>query len=253
MSKFVKILFWLLITVNVIFFAVMKSGLLGDGQDVIVLRPLHDEKIALATELPSASAESSVASAVIAASSAVATSAVVSSLDVVPLEIKAASAPVLAKANAVSCFEWGEFSGVELDRVTKSLHKLQLRDKLSQHDVEHSIGYWVYIPPLKDKAAVAQKLVQLKARGVTDYFVVQDSGEWFNAISLGVFKTQESAQSFLEGLRAKEVSTAHVGERAGKNKTTTFIINGLDESMSEKLIALQKNFSSIELKHVSCH
>lgn len=249
MSKILKILFWLLITVNVIFFAVMQSGLLGDGQDTIVLRPLHEEKIKLEAELQSAP----VASAVAAVSSVAATSTVVPTPVVAPVEIKAASAPVVAKANSASCFEWGEFSGVELEQVTKSLHKLQLRDKLSQRDVDHSIGYWVYIPPLKDKAAVTQKLVQLKARGVTDYFVVQDSGEWLNAISLGVFKTKESAQNFLEGLRAKEVATAQMGERAGKNKTTTFVINGLDAAMSTRLVALQKNFASIELKHVSCH
>jgi hypothetical protein len=248
MRKIVKILFWLLITVNVIFFAVMKSDLLDDGQDTVVLRPLHEEKITLEAESKSASA----ASAVVAASSVVATSAVVSPPDVAPVEVKAASAPVATKADKASCFEWGEFSGIELEQVTKSLHKLQLRDKLSQRDVDHSIGYWVYIPPLKDKTAVAQKLVQLKARGVTDYFVVQDSGEWLNAISLGVFKTKESAQNFLEGLRAKEVATAQMGERAGKNKTTTFVINGLDAVMSSKLVALQKNFASIELKHVSC-
>lgn len=249
MSKIVKILFWLLITVNVIFFAVMKSGVLGDGQEVIVLRPLHAEKITLGAELQGASA----VSAVIAASSVVATSAVASLPDVVPVEIKAASAPMVVTAAKLSCFEWGEFSGAELEQVAKSLHKLQLRDKLSQRDVDHSIGYWVYIPPMKDKAAVGQKLLQLKARGVTDYFVVQDSGEWLNAISLGVFKSKESAQNFLEGLRAKEVTSAQMGERAGKNKTTTFVINGLDAVLSTKLIALQKNFASIELKHVSCH
>ena len=81
MSKIVKILFWLLITVNVIFFAVMKSGVLGDGQEVIVLRPLHAEKITLGAELQGASA----VSAVIAASSVVATSAVASLPDVVPV------------------------------------------------------------------------------------------------------------------------------------------------------------------------
>jgi hypothetical protein len=96
-------------------------------------------------------------------------------------------------------------------------------------------------------------LAQLKARGVTDFFVVQEAGEWQNAISLGLFKTREAAQSFIEGLRKKGVTSAKMGERSSKNKTVIFIFDGLDVKMSTKLTALQKEFAVSELKSVSCH
>ncbi len=130
---------------------------------------------------------------------------------------------------------------------------LQLGDKLSQREVTHATGFWVYIAPLKDRAAVNGKLAQLKARGVTDYFVVQDAGPWLNAISLGVFKTRESAQNFLDGLRSKDIRTAQLGEKLSKNRAVVFMINGLDAPMSDKLTALQKDFATIELKRVPCH
>ncbi len=240
MIKIIKMLFWLLIAVNIALFAVMQTGVLEDRQTAQVLRPEHAEKITLM-----GGEQAQVASAVITplepllpASAPVAVSA-------------PAAAPVTVKAG--TCFEWGDFSDGDLDQAAKALKKLSLGEKLSQREIDRVIGFWVYIAPLKDKAAVSHKLAQLKERGVTDYFVVQEAGDWLNAISLGLFKSRESAQKFLEGLRNKGVSSAKMGERTGKSRATIFIINGLDEKTSVKLTALQKEFSGSELKIVSCH
>lgn len=225
-----KIFFWLLIAVNVILFAVMQTGVMDSSQVAQVPPPLHEEKITVAAQ-----------------------SAPVSITPLISAQPASApvSAPVAAKAS--TCFEWGEFSGAEVDQVAKSLKKLSLGDKLSQREIDRVIGYWVYIAPLKDRASVAQKVAQLKARGVTEYFVVQEAGEWLNAISLGLFKSREAAQHFLEGLRAKGVNSAKMGERSGKNRATVFVIDGLDAQMSAKLTELQKYFTGSELKIVSCH
>lgn len=235
-----KIFFWLLIAANVIFFAVMQSGVLDDGKVSPALQPLNAEKITLMVGVP---AQSSVANAQPV------------SAPVAAPALAFASAPVSAPVAglAASCYEWGEFSGPELDQATKALGKFSLGEKLSLREIDRVIGFWVYIAPLKDKAAVTQKVVQLKARGVTDYFVVQESGEWFNAISLGLFKSRESAQNFLQGLHNKGVNSAKIGERAGKSRATVFVLKGVDAQMSAKLIALQKNFAASELKSVSCH
>lgn len=221
-----KIFFWLLIAVNVIFFAIMKFGVVESGPMGADLVSINENKITLmedkqTTQLVSAS--------------------------------NSLAAPVASVPPAVNCFEWGEFSGADIDQVMTALKRLQLGDKLTQRNVDHAIGFWVYIAPLKDKSAVSQKIAQLKARGVTDYFVVQEAGEWFNAISLGLFKTRDAAQSFLEELRGKKVNSAQMGERSGKSKATILMINGLDVQMSEKLTALKKDFAASELKSVSCH
>src|SRR5574340_356650 len=149
--------------------------------------------------------------------------------------------------------EWGEFSGADLARATAALSKLQLGDKLSQRQVEYAIGYWVYIPPMKDKSAVNRKIAQLKARGIEEYFVVSDAGPWQNAISLGVFKTREAAQHFLDELqRTKDVRTAQLGERASQLKVTIFMLNGLDAKAAADLAAIHKDFAGSELKDTPC-
>lgn len=230
-----KALVWILLLGNVIFFAVMQWGglLAADEQAVQAQPPLHEEKIS-----------------------------VLSAPQGKPVAVLPTSAPVPAPVEApatlaakpdVSCMEWGEFSGDDLARATAALSTLQLGDKLSQRQVEYAIGYWVYIPPMKDKAAVNQKIAQLKARGIDEYFVVPDAGPWLNAISLGVFKTREAAQHFLDELRSsKGVRSAQIGERASKLKVTLFVLNGLDAKTGAELAKIQKDFAGSELKDISC-
>jgi len=232
-----KVLVWILLLGNMIFFAVMQWGglLAADEQAVQTQPPLHEEKISVL------SAPQGKPVAVLPA---------------------AAPAPVQAPVEApamptvrpdVSCMEWGEFSGADLTRATAALSALQLGDKLSQRQVEYAIGYWVYIPPMKDKAAVNQKIAQLKARGIDDYFVVPDAGPWLNAVSLGVFKTREAAQHFLDELRnSKGVRSAQIGERASKLKVTLFVLNGLDAKTGAELARIQKDFAGSELKDIPC-
>jgi hypothetical protein len=167
--------------------------------------------------------------------------------------IAAPHAPVTApKVAAKICMEWGEFSGTDLKRATQALNELKPGDHLAQRTVEYSSGYWVYIPPLKNKAAVNRKIEQLKALGVEDYYVVHEKPHWLNVISLGVFKTEEAAKSFLVSLKKKGVRTAKVGARKSKLKFTVFQLNQIDTELSAKLSKLQKEYENSELKAVAC-
>ena len=230
-----RVLFWILLLGNVILFAVMQWGgvLFGDGRAAQAQSPLREESILMMSTPQSMPDIAQSAPVHIAISGA-------------------ASAPVTAEPIKTVCMEWGDFSGEGFDRASKALADLQLESKLSQRQVEHTIGYWVYIPPLKNKVAANQKIAQLKARGVGEYFIVQDAGPWLNAISLGVFRTQEAAQNFLNELHAKDVRSAQIGERASKLKATIFVLNELDNETVNKLTAMQKDFAGSELKSVSC-
>lgn len=163
-----------------------------------------------------------------------------------------ASAVVHVQPKAPSCAEWGEFSGSDLARAQQSLATLKLGEGFTQRSVERNHGYWVYIPPLKKRSQVERKIAQLKERGVEDYFVVQEQGKWQNAISLGVFKSEEAAQKFLASLQAKDVRTAKIGERISKLRYIVFVMKNLDAGTVGKLNAMQKEFPDSELKVSAC-
>ena len=243
----------LLLLANLALFGWMRWGsmLTVDADAVTAQAPLNADKIKLlALQSVPASAPtpavsggpltlSPVASAPVVAASAPAVSAAV-----------AAAPPVAPKA--ANCAEWGEFSGDDLLRAEQALAALKLGDKLSQRSVEQDHGYWVYLPPMKKRAQIEKKIAQLKERGVKDYFVVQEKGRWLNAISLGVFKTEEAAQKYLAALQTQDVRSAKLGERKSKLKFTVFVMKGLDAGIVDKLNALQKGFPDSELKVSAC-
>jgi hypothetical protein len=259
-------LFWILLLANVILFAVMQRGGFGWGEQAVQPQPeLNGDMIRLlpATQAPPARPSHASPAQVPVVAPVSAPVPVKAPVPVVAQPEKVhTSSPSSRSANMTAsegsgpgklvCLEWGEFSGSDLTRATAALSGLQLAEKISKRQIERDIGYWVYIPPLKNKAAVSRKIGELKKLGVKEYFVVQVSGQWMNAISLGVFKTRDAAQNFLHELQTKGVHSAKVGERASKLKSTIFILNRIDAGTEAKLKAMQNDFAGSELTNVPC-
>ena len=238
--------FWLLLLANVILFALIQQGWVWREGPVVQAQPvLHEENVRLLDDTPVAPVPASRAPA------PVPPAVTHPSPSKPPLSV-ANAPPAESGANAQVCLEWGDFSGADLNRATTALSAMQLGNNLGKRQVDQVIRYWVYIPPLKSKAAAQKKVAQLKARGIEEYFILQDADPWRNAISLGVFKTEEAAQNFLDVLRAKDVRSARVGARAGKQKATIFILNSVSSATEARLTSLKKDFPGSELKNVPC-
>ena len=237
----------LLLLVNILLFAVMNWGgaLTVDTEIPAVQAEISPDKIRLLSEVAPAS---SVAVASVVVPTVVA-SAVTAFAPASILTPELISVPKGQK----QCAEWGEFSGSGLAQVQNALAALSLGDNVTQRSVEHASGFWVFMPPLKNHAEVQRKIEQLKKRGVDDYFAVQEEGEWLNAISLGVFRTEESAQKFLISLRDKGVRSAKVGERMSKLKFTQFVLKDMDAATVDKIRTLHKDFPDSDLKMADCN
>jgi len=259
-----KVLFGALLLLSVIFMAFLQWGgeLTGSAKNGQLLPALNAEKIKL-LEFPQAkslplSAQPPVLSApaasAVTAPVAMATAPLPVSANV-PTEVLPPKKPekkAEVKTEVKMCMEWGEFSGADLARADKELAGFKLGDQLGTRIVEYTSGYWVYIPPLKNHAAVTRKIKQIKDRGVDEYFVVQEPAHWANAISLGVFKTQEAANKFLASLKQKGIRSAKVAERKGKLKFTVFVFKQIGADNVAKLSLLQKDFANSELKTIPC-
>lgn len=270
-----KLLFGFLLLLSILFFALMQwgGGLTGAAKNGQTLAALHPEKIRL-LDMPAA--KSIPASAVLPVPQVVAVSAVAVASAPIPSVVAAASAPSAVSAPVAAakpipvpapgsvpaqggkavagkiCMEWGEFSGTDLARATKALADLKLGDRLTQRTVEYASGYWVYIPPLANKAAVNKKIAEIRAADVEDYFVVQEGRKWNNAISLGVFKTREAAINYQSSMQKKGLHTAKVGERKRMLKFTVFEIKRIGAEERSRLAALHKSYANSELALVAC-
>jgi hypothetical protein len=153
-----------------------------------------------------------------------------------------AEPPKAAAAVATVCLEWGGFAGADAARAQQALDPLALGANLTQRKQDDVAGFWVYIPPLASRQAATQKAAELKRLGVDDYFVVPDDPKWHNAISLGVFKTEDAAKARLAALRAKGVKSAVVAARAAQTGKTYFQVHDANPAVAAKLNELKQGF-----------
>jgi len=125
----------------------------------------------------------------------------------------AAPAPTPPAAAAIACLEWGSFTIADTPRMEKALEPLALGERLEQRRTEETAGWWVFIPPQGSRAAAFKKAAELKALGIEEFFVMADDSQYRWALSLGVFRSEDSAQARLAALRTQGVRTARVGPR----------------------------------------
>lgn len=218
-----RIVFLILMLANAVFFAYtwFGPGAQASGDAQIIGQQLNPEKIRLLAPER------------------------VSTLTRKPEPPKAvAAAPAAAP---VACLEWGAFAAVDAGRAEQALEPLALGAKLTQRKQDDASGFWVYIPPLASRQSATQKVGELKRLGVDDYFVVSDDPKWRNAVSLGVFKTEDAAKARLAALRAKGVRSAILGARETQQGKTWFQVHDATPAVAAKLGELKQGFPGSEV------
>lgn len=163
--------------------------------------------------------------------------------------------PALAKpkpAEPQVCLEWGTFAGAEIARAKLALETLQLGDKVSLHDLGERTSYWVVIPPLKSKQEAEAKIAEVKGLDIEDVALVPDSDKLRNAVSLGVFSTEEAANKFLASIREKGVRTAKLESRKKAANQANFTVRDASETVSAQLVKIKQDFPASELKAIAC-
>jgi hypothetical protein len=156
--------------------------------------------------------------------------------------------PKLAATVPAVCLEWGAVPAADVARAEQALAPLALGAKLTPRKQEDVTGFWVYVPPLSSRQVAMQKAVEFKRLGIDDYFVVPDDPKWRNAISLGVFKTEEAAKARLAALRAKGVKSATVGARETQPGKTYFQVRDANPEVAAKLNELKQGFAGTEVR-----
>ena len=108
------------------------------------------------------------------------------------------------------------------------------------------------MPPQKTKADADRKVSELKALGVTEFFLVQDPGQWRNSISLGIFRTEEAAQGYLAKLRERGVRSAIAARRENFLKQVAVHVREPGAAAVARLALIQEEFPGSEIKAGSC-
>ena len=160
--------------------------------------------------------------------------------------------PLVVPTAKTACLEWGPFGTGELKAAQTALDGLQPPLPVTQRDVQTVVGYWVYIPPLETRTEVDRKIAELRKLGIEEYYAVESQGAMRNAISLGIFKTEEAANAYLDQLREKGVRSARAGSREHRVTQTVLVVHEPDIAFAAKLAELKGQFPGTELKALQC-
>ena len=173
----------------------------------------------------------------------------------------AAAAPPAAEAAATpaapapqptyACTEVGNFLLADGRRFEAQVAALDLGDRQSRRNVagQEISSYMVYIPPQGSKEGADRKAGELKQLGVTNYFIMNDSSPLRWGISLGVFKSENSAQSQLASLNKQGVHSARIAPRYSASKQMAYQFRDLDAATRARLEKIKAQFPEQELRN----
>lgn len=163
-------------------------------------------------------------------------------------------APVAAAAAlpaAMACIEWGSFTVADAPKAAQALEPLALGTRLEQRRTDEVAGWWVFVPPQRNRQAALRKAAELRELGVGEFFIVQEESEHRWALSLGVFRTEEAARARLAALRAQGVRTARVGARETVVPKVWLQVKSVDAPLQARLKEIARQVEGSELKECS--
>ena len=167
-----------------------------------------------------------------------------------PAAEEAAKAAAPAPPASYACTEVGNFLLADGRRFEAQVAALDLGDRQSRRNVagQEISSYMVYIPPQGSKEGADRKAGELKQLGVTNYFIINESSPLRWGISLGVFKSETSAQSQLASLNKQGVHSARVAPRYSASKQFAYQFRDLDAATRARLEKIKTQFPEQELR-----
>jgi hypothetical protein len=238
-----KFVFWILIGLNALLFA-FAQGYLGSARDE------EHEPARLKNQLEPArvklmSAEQ--AQAMVASSPAAAPAAAASAAS------PAAPSPAAASDAApqvLACTEVGPLSAADEKRFETRIARLGLGERQTHTTVpfQEVTSRLVYIPSQGSTEAADRKVAELRALGVTNLFIISGDSPYKWGISLGLFKSEASAQTMLAALSKQGVRSARIAPRGPIANRTVYQFRGIDGATRARIVEIADRYESADVK-----
>jgi hypothetical protein len=135
------------------------------------------------------------------------------------------------------CTEFGNFTTAEAKRFEARLAGSPLAGKFSRRTMQELSSHMILIPPQEGKEGADKKAGELRGLGITDFYIIPDNTALRWGISLGIFKTEESARVRLAALTQQGVRSARLTEYKVPLNRIAFQLRDAD---SEVLAAFDK-------------
>lgn len=152
-------------------------------------------------------------------------------------------------APKAACVEIGNFTTIEARRFEAQFAAVSPGGTPKRVEMSEPSSHMVLLPTQNDRVGANNKVAELRALGVTDYFILQDppNPELRWAISLGVFKSEEAARAYIAQLSQKGVRSARLVEYKVPMKKFAFQMQA-DARTRPGIERLKASFPSQQLR-----
>ena len=166
-------------------------------------------------------------------------------------ETAPSEAPSPRSEAEILCVEWRDLSPDEFMQVREQLKTLAGQRVMSFAEVPLETRHWVIFPPLPSAESAEAKLGELVAAGLEDSYVVQD-GVWRNAISLGLFTSDQAARRRVLEVEEKGVLGTRVELLPRKGSEFYFVIRSEDPEALKSLSGIKQAYPNSQQSRVAC-
>ncbi len=153
----------------------------------------------------------------------------------------------VARLAGAACVEFAGVASSDLPRAREAFAAYKLGDRLLERRVEDITRHWVFVPATRERRAAETAMADLRKKGVSDMSIRSD-----NAISLGVFATEDAARRYLSTMEAKGVRGAQSGPFTKELREVAFLVREPDTEMVARLAILQRDYNGALIRAVSC-
>lgn len=157
-------------------------------------------------------------------------------------------ARIAVSGRGVACLELGPVAAADVARAEEAAAGLAGGLKVSQRRVDDATRWWVYIPPLPTRAAANQRVAELKKLGVDDYEFISDDSVWRNAISLGVYGSEETANRRVDELKRRGVRGMQAAPREGRGARVYVQLRDAPERVRQQFVDLKDGFPGADVR-----
>ncbi|MBD8721787.1 SPOR domain-containing protein [Oxalobacteraceae sp. CFBP 13708] len=240
-----KFVFWVLLGANGVLLA-YGQGLLGQSPDAAreparLKNQLAPERMQQLT--PTQARQAATASVAPAPQAEVAA----------PLP-EPAPAPAPVARDLVACVQAGPFSTADARRFEARVARLGLAPRQSRIEIpfQEVTSRLVYLPPNGGREGAQRRVAELKERGVTNFFIMQnDTSPLRYAISLGVFKSDGAAQKLVADLQRQGVRGVRILPRGPQVTRAGYQYRQIDAAERDRLTGIADNYSGVTLTRCS--
>jgi hypothetical protein len=175
---------------------------------------------------------------------------IVTVADPVKAQADALAARKLAQSlSGAACVDFG-VKPADGNRAQVLFASMLLGDRISSRNAEEFSRYTVSLPAQKDRKTAETLMANLKKAGVKDVSILAD-----NAVSLGLYSTEDAAKKTVAELQAKAaalVKDVTITPRNAQLKEVVFTIREPDLNMVARLTILQREYEGSTLKAITC-